>query len=165
MFTGCPKSALEGLVALSEEWGRFTQRGIFIRQLKGEGLSPHSRHKPRWPVSAQFIPQEISPYNFRLPHFLLLVFYLLHSYFWEVTTSFYHLNCFIASLTDFRVILPPPAPKLSVLSQMARKEAISLAVEDSVLVALLWHHWSGEVAAAWRATTPKIQGPSMPSES
>lgn len=68
VFTGCPKSALEGLVTLSEEWGRFTQRGISVRQLKGEGampaVSPHSRHKPRWPVPTQLIPWETSPYSF-----------------------------------------------------------------------------------------------------
>lgn len=68
VFTGCPKSALEGLVTLNEGWGRFTQRGIFIKRLKGEGampgVSPHSRHKPRWPDPTQLIPWEISPHSF-----------------------------------------------------------------------------------------------------
>lgn len=77
------------------------------------------------------------------------------------------MGCNICSqdLADFRVIISPPAPRLSILSQMARKEATSLAVEDSVLVAVLWLPWSGGVAAAWKVTTHKILGPGMPSES
>lgn len=173
VFTGCPKSALEGLVTLGEEWGRFTQRGISIRQrvrrlcllchptadTNPDGQSqPSSSHRksPHAVSQTSTPPPTPDPQSCVLP---------AHRCFWEVTISFYHPSCFIAGLADFRVIIPPPAPELSVLSQMARKEATSLTVEDSVLVAVSWLHWSGKVAAAWRVTTYKIWDPGMPSES
>lgn len=163
-----------------KDWSHWMKGGVgspreaFYQKVKGWGgyawcVTPQqtqtqvARPNPAHPMGN--LPTQLH----RLPHLLLLqtpshMFYLLHRYFWEATTSFYHLSCFIAGLTDFIVILLPPGPKLSVLSQMARKEATSLAVEDSVLVAVLWLHWPGEVAAAWRVTAHKIWGPGMPSE-
>lgn len=76
--------------------------------------------------------------------------------------SFYHLSGFIAGLTDFRVILLPPALNLSALSQRVRKEATSPTVEVGVLVEVLWLHWSEEDAAACGATTHKTWAPGMP---
>lgn len=86
---------------------------------------------------------------------------LLRRHFWEVTVSFYHLCSFIAVLTDFRVILLPPAPKLSALTPVVRKEATSTTVEDGGLVKVLQLYWSEE--AAHGVTTHKTWGPGMPS--
>lgn len=66
VFTGCPKSALK-------DWSHWVKSGVgslrgHFYQTKGEEtmpvVSPHGRHKPRWPVPTQLIPQEISPCSF-----------------------------------------------------------------------------------------------------
>lgn len=87
---------------------------------------------------------------------------LLYRHFWEVTMSFYHLSGFIAGLTDFRVILLPPALKLSALSQRVRKEATSPTMEVGGLVEVLWLHWPQEDGVACGATTHKTWAPGMP---
>lgn len=170
---GCPKSALEGSVTLSEEQGRFTQWDIFARQ---EWVGYAWCVMPQWTETQMASPNPAHPtrklhMQLHGPSCLLLqtashLLWLLHRYFWEVTTSFCHLSGFFAGLTDLTVILLPPAPlkKLSILSQMVRKEATSSTMEDSGLVEVLWLHWSGEDAAACGVTTHKTWGPGMPSK-
>lgn len=162
---------------MSKEVGSFSDPFLPDNVTEGRGpmpgVSPDSGPgpRPRWPVPTQLLPQESSTCSSTDVHasssLVLLtashLLCLLHRNFWEVTMSFYYLLGFTAGLTDLRVILLPPAPKLSVLSQRVRKEATCPTMEDGGLVKVLWLHWYGEDAAACGVTSQKTWGPGMPS--
>lgn len=73
LIMGCDV-CLQGVLKVPwKDWSHWVKSGVgslrgHFYQTKGEEtmpvVSPHGRHKPRWPVPTQLIPQEISPCSF-----------------------------------------------------------------------------------------------------
>lgn len=167
---GCPKSTLEAPVTLSNKVGSLSDtflpdsvtgaRSLCLVCHLTVDLETNNPAYPTGKLQAQ-LP--------RPSHHLLLwtvgrLLCLVCRQFWEVTIFFCHFSQFITGLTDYRVILLPSSPELSILSQRVRKVATSPTVEDSGLVEVLRLQWSGKDSVAHRVTIHKTSSPGMSSK-